>query len=154
MSLEVYRDPSDRDLKDPRLLRLRRYWLGLRDDGRLPSRDDVDPADLVPVLPLMFLIDVLAPGGYRYRLVGTEVVAGMGYDMTGQLVSRAYAGPDWNEVRKDYEFVIEDRRPCLTVNDVVLKPARLRKVYRRLLLPLASDGRNVDVLMGAVVFVL
>lgn len=153
MSLEVYRDPSERDLGDPRLVRLRRYWLGLNRDGRLPSRDDVDPSELVPVLPVMFLIDVLAPGGYRYRLVGTEVVAGMGYDMTGQQVSRAYAGPDWNEIRKDYEYVIERREPCLTVNDVTLRPAGLRRVYRRLLLPLASDGRNVDVLMGAVVFV-
>lgn len=153
MSLEVYRDPSDRDLNDPRLVRLRAYWDGLKRGGRLPSRDDIDPSDLVPVLPVMFLIDVLAPGGYRYRLVGTEVVAGMGYDMTGQLVSRAYAGPDWNEIRKDYEFVVENRRPCLTINDVTLRPVNLRKVYRRLLLPLAADGETVDILMGAVVFV-
>jgi len=151
MSLEVHHDPSEEALGDLRLVLLWQYWLGLCDGGSVPSRGYVSPTEIGPVLSWTFLIDVTPQEGYRYRLVGTGIVREMGYDMTGQLVSRAYAGPDWDQVQQDYQWVIENRKPCLTHNSVVIPVSRQNYSYRRLLLPLANDGQHVDMLIGAAI---
>jgi hypothetical protein len=96
----------------------------------------------------MFLTDAPDDGDYRYRLVGTGLVRAMGYDMTGQRVASAYAGPDWDALRQDYVYVAGQGRPCLTINDVTLRMTELRYAYARLLMPLASDGRRVDMILG------
>lgn len=151
MSLEVFQDPSVSAFNDVRLAGLLRYWQELRDGARLPSRTDVEPQELGTVLPWTFLIDVTPLDGFRYRLVGTAIVQEMGYDMTGQLVARAYAGPDWDQIRRDYDWVIRERRPCLTRNRVMLPANGSEYCYSRLLLPLATDGENVDILLGAAI---
>lgn len=151
MSLEVFHDPSDDTLRDLRLARLLSYWRSLAQADRIPARADIDPTRLGNVLPWVFLIDTSDPGGFRYRLVGTAIVREMGYDMTGQLVSQAYAGPDWAQVSEDYDWVIANRRPCLTRNRVTLAATTQVYSYDRLLLPLATDGYVVDMLVGAAI---
>ncbi|WP_417515056.1 PAS domain-containing protein [Minwuia sp.] len=151
MSLEVFHHPSEAELGDARMVALWSYWRGLCDGHALPSRMMIEPEELKPVLPWVFLIDVHGEGGFRYRLVGTAIVEEMGYDMTGQLVSNAYAGRDWDDVLKDYRYVIDRKRPCLTVNSVLLEPSGQRYSYSRLLLPLAADGTSVDMLLGAAI---
>lgn len=151
MSLEVFQDPGVSAFNDVRLAGLLRYWRDLRTETRLPSRTDVEPQHLGAVLPWTFLIDVTPTDGFRYRLVGTAIVQEMGYDMTGQLVSRAYAGPDWDQIRRDYDWVIRERKPCLTRNRVMLPANGTEYCYSRLLLPLATDGEAVDILLGAAI---
>lgn len=154
MTLQVYHDPTDEDLGNPLLVRLIRYWRECGGEDKLPGRVDIQPGDLVPVLSHMMLIDVAADGEprYSYRLIGTALVDRIGFDATKQPVETTYEGADWIELRKDYDFVVRERRPCLTLNDMVIAPEHRRVRYRRLLLPLASDGSNVDMLMGAIVF--
>lgn len=151
MSLQVFHDPSEQQLGDLKLTRLWQYWRELSGHSGLPSRAQLNPSEITPVLPWTFLIDVAGQGGFRYRLVGTRIVADMGYDMTGQLVSRAYAGPDWADVERDYRWVIRNRRPCLTRNSIVLPSTGAPYSYSRLLLPLSADGTTVDLLLGAAV---
>lgn len=151
MSLQVFHDPPEEKLSDLRLLRLWQYWNELNAPGRIPSRAQLDPTQITPVLPWTFLIDTTVPDEFRYRLVGTRIVAEMGYDMTGQLVSRAYAGPDWTDVVRDYRWVVRQRRPCLTRNSIILPATGMSYAYSRLLLPLSGDGRDVDMLLGAAI---
>lgn len=138
-------------LGDFRLVRLWQYWNELGASGTPPSRAMLDPTKITPVLPWTFLIDAVDTHALRYRLVGTRIVADMGYDMTGQLVSRAYAGPDWADVERDYLWVIQHKKPCLTRNSVVLPSTGLTYAYSRLLVPLSSDGKQVDMLLGAAI---
>jgi len=151
MALQVFHDPAVTDIAEPRLRELWLYWRGLCDTGRLPSRDDVDPQRIMSVLPWTMLIDVTDRDHYFYRLVGTQIVRNVGYDMTGQQISRAYAGPDWGEVRKDYDYVVRTQRPCLTLNRLQLTPDVPAQSYQRLLCPLSSDGAQVDILIGAAI---
>lgn len=154
MTLQVYHDPTDEDLGNPLLVRLIRYWRERGAGSRLPGRADINPGDLVPVLSHMMLIDVVSNGEprYNYRLIGTALVDRIGFDATRRPVEATYEGSDWRELRKDYDFVVHERRPCLTLNDMVIAPEHRRVRYRRLLLPLAADGATVDMLMGAIVF--
>lgn len=153
METQVFRDPDDKVIGSAVLLQLLRYWRGLLRDGRLPARSDLAPSDMIPLLPWLMLIDILGSGQYRYRLVGTGIVEHVGFDATGMDVEKAYRGGNWPEIAKDYTYVVTQRRPCLTITSVFLKrddPVPL--TYRRLLLPLARDGTNPDMLVGAIQF--
>ena len=64
------------------------YWHGLRAGAALPRRDAVDPAMMRALLPYTFLVDVLAADGdFRYRLIGTDIVAHTPRDNTGLRLS-------------------------------------------------------------------
>jgi hypothetical protein len=63
----------------------------LAEEGRgraLPSRSDIDPIEIPRLLPHIMLVDVMGPGLYRYRLVGTEIATAMGVNARGVLLSR------------------------------------------------------------------
>lgn len=64
------------------------YWRRLEFDGRLPDRAAIDPADMRALLPYTFMVDVLAGGDeFRYRLIGTNIVAHTPRDNTGMRLS-------------------------------------------------------------------
>src|SRR5215510_11684234 len=49
------------------------YWRGKAKDGRLPAREDIDPAEIVPLLPDLVLLNVeWEPFRCRVRLRGTR----------------------------------------------------------------------------------
>src|SRR5512134_2272816 len=57
----------------PDIVVFHRYWDSKRRGRRMPSRADIDPAEIVPLLPGITLIDVVADArGFVYRLVGTR----------------------------------------------------------------------------------
>lgn len=60
------------------------YWSSKRRGPLLPSREDIEPAEITGLLPHVGLIDV-APNlkGFRYRLIGTHMVDMFGRDFTG-----------------------------------------------------------------------
>jgi hypothetical protein len=59
-------------IADQRLRAVFAYWRGRCPGRSMPSRADVDPAELKPYLPNIALIDVESdPPRYRYRLAGT-----------------------------------------------------------------------------------
>src|SRR5260370_3430710 len=58
----------------PDLQLVRAYWTARRQERFAPQRADIDPADLIDVLPRIMLADVLAePLDFRYRLSGTRI---------------------------------------------------------------------------------
>src|SRR5476651_1316708 len=63
---------------------LYRYWLTKHADGRPPSRAEIDPMIDLPHLASSLLMIDLHPEGFKYRLVGSEVVSRFGLDHTGK----------------------------------------------------------------------
>ncbi|HLT76481.1 MAG TPA: PAS domain-containing protein [Ferrovibrio sp.] len=141
----------------PRIRRFWDYWNARRGGRAMPSRRDIDPTEIPDLLPYIVLTDVLAePPFLRYRLVGTKQVAVRGRDPTGQPVRGNYIGHHLgdteDEVLLNYRIVIEgriavyDANPILGPQDagssLLQRPVRERGT---LLLPLSSDGENVDV---------
>ncbi len=153
MESQVYRDPDEKVMGSAILLRLLRYWRRLAENGRLPARADIAPSDMIPLLPWLVLVDVIRPGSYRYRLVGTGIVEQVGFDATGMDVEEAYQGADWSLLANDYLYVLQQKKPCLTVTSTQFDPEEpVPLSYRRLLLPLSRDGENVDMFLGAIQF--
>lgn len=122
---------------------LHRWWLD-RCAGDVPDRADLDPADLKPLLPNLFLIEVEpAPFRIRYRLAGTRVTEVTGYDITGHYLDNllpADASEPWVE---HYRTAYRTRRPLF---GAVNAPARGGGyfTYEFGLFPLRKGGTAVE----------
>ena len=123
------------------------YWASLRAEGRLPGRADIDPNPLKRHLPTVSLIDVRSdPLSFRVRLAGTALYGLHGRETTGLTVDEVYGpgeGPYW---RSELEKVAEGGRPGFGVRSLARETGALSVLWLRL--PLASDGRRVDMILG------
>lgn len=130
------------------------YWLSKRTAGRLPGREDVDPMEVPLILPWMGLVDVDRLGEnfrFRYRLIGTGLVARLGRDSTGKWFDEIY-DPELRERHAgDYVDVVRTAAPKLSRVQVPIEERSFLS-YERLTLPLAADGTNVDMLLVVVAF--
>lgn len=136
----------------PKIRTLVDYWHARCCDGRLPNRAAINPADLKPLLPTMFLIDCPTRDDrdWVYRLIGTEIVEREGYDKTGKAVSKYFTGAAWPAIRAEYIMCMDQHRPVYRADTALDRLARLSFDFERIFLPLASDGENVDMIVGIV----
>jgi hypothetical protein len=99
-----------------RLVRLLHdWWMARRRPEGMPYRSDVDPAELKPVLPNLFIAEAEHdPFRIRYRLVGTRAVAITGYDITGRYLDELL-NPDETDAPwlRFYRRVYDTRMPLL-----------------------------------------
>ena len=139
------------------------YWLEKKralsaDDstepGLLPARTDFDPLIEVPRLaPRMMLMDVLQdPLDFRYRLVGSALRRHMAQDWTGKRLSEIPFQRVGSTVWDNNVIVIRERRPILA-RPPYIGPHKDFLYVESVILPLASDGRQVDLLMFFVDFI-
>lgn len=135
-----------------RLARLFAYWQGKRHGDRLPSRGDIRPEEMKPFLPIVYLVDVLGDDQFRYRLLGTEIVDYARRNMTGHILSPATHGPTFEQMRAVYRsacegkaLVFRRRARALDRDDALVR-------VDGIVLPLSSDGRSVDMLLGGMGF--
>jgi len=120
----------------PDLRRVHAYW-GDRCQARFaPRRADIDPADLVAVLPRVMLADVLTePLDFRYRLSGTAITDVHSLNLTAKsprdLMPTAYGAL----IHDHYCQAVSRREPLLHL--IVLDTIERSRSYARLLLPLS-----------------
>ncbi|HKT18242.1 MAG TPA: PAS domain-containing protein [Stellaceae bacterium] len=134
---------------DPRLNALYAYWDKERGGRPLPSRTDIDPADLRFILGHLVLVDVLRdPLRFRIRLQGTELEWWMGGNLTGQCTDRLRTPGLVAVARKCLTATVESRAPFHQVGEEII--GDLPRRYEALLLPLASDGINVNMVLAGV----
>lgn len=145
------------------LLKVFEYWHSKLAGRRLPSRSDILPGELLELLPFLFLADVrtLTPMGceINLRLAGTHIERALGVNLTGCPVGgiakhwRDFAiGRDlFDAVNQHCAIAVTHQFLGTEIQDKhqPLGQAFLR--YHRLVLPLSSDGRKVDRILGALV---
>jgi hypothetical protein len=129
------------------------YWQRKRDARPMPARADIDPAEILRILPQVFLLDVrLAPLDFRYRLVGTKMDEHMLGSYTGMWMSEiAHQKPPsriWASCRR----VVEERTPLSSDIPYVGKNKEFLTT-EDLIMPLSDDGRTVNMLFVTVGFV-
>jgi hypothetical protein len=136
-------------LQDPRLIRLHDYWASkIGSDGTLPCREDLDPRGMgAAVLPWVILLDVVeTPKGrycrrYRYRVVGTEVVARFGFDPTGKHVDDLGDTEMIRLVHRYMDEAVTSRQASVTQTPF-MGPDREFLTTERLILPLRDKDRD------------
>ena len=143
--VEVLAEPSSAQISE-----LAAYWHAKRGNRFAPRRADIDPAEIREHMPRLFMIDVLPGGDYRYRLVGTELVARTGRDPTGMLLSQLQAErPDVRDVRKQrYDEVVASRRPIYTRGEVYWLGEDEYRCFECGHFPLSDDGKNANIILA------
>ena len=124
------------------------YWAGLRRRGALPARHDLDPGRIKRLLPTVSLTQVMRePLDYRLRLAGTGLWGVYGGEITGKRLTDVYNTPAADYWRDELDQVVADRRPRAGHHSMAWRgAAHMTLLWLRL--PLASNGKDVDVILG------
>ena len=131
----------------PSIREVHEYWHRKAGQRRMPSRGDIDPAELKRYLPRITLVDVVPDARHLvYRLTGTREVEQRGTDPTGKPVKDAYFGPSSDEVMRRYDYVIQHRAPYYFRGgfDMGEKFVDREEI---LFLPLSENGDDVNMIM-------
>ena len=140
-------------LQSSRLRSLQGYWDGKRAGRRMPARRDIDPGEIPELLPYVMLIEVLRdPLDFRYRLIGTEVVAISHADYTGRRFSELQGKGPGSVVWLSCETVLESGEPASVLPPYV-GPDRHVHCTENLLLPLSDDDRTVAMIFKGIDYV-
>ena len=130
------------------------YWRSLAPDETIPARSAFEPLDIPALLPLVTLTEVHRQDTgirFRYRLVGTAVVQGVGRDVTGKWYEDIYPDVAYEEFYSHCAEVVTTGEPNFSIIDYKL-PGREFVRYSRLSLPLAEDGSTVDRILSMLDF--
>jgi hypothetical protein len=140
----------------PKIRAVHEYWHSIHPgDGRLPGRAALDPLAIAPILPHVMLIDVDGrPPRFRYRLIGTRMVDALGGDFTGQWLDEAHLKPGSPAPQfPSYIAVAVTGQPEWRRGPPHFASYIDRcKELERLFLPLAADGRTVDMILTTTLF--
>ena len=141
-------------ITDQRLEQALEYWRCQSGERAMPRRADIDPTEIPRLLPDIMLVEVLADGRYRYRLIGTENAREHGTNATGRYLDEVLPGPEYRaHVLRLYDECVGSGRPlyseCLFMSALHHGPERHTKV---LFLPLADDGVSVNIVLVVQVF--
>jgi hypothetical protein len=134
------------------LRKLLAYWSGKKGDRPVPIRADIDPSEITVLLPHVLLVDIeRSPLRFRYRLTGTEFARGYGIELTGRYLDELDLNEHQHEITQDYAHAADTGEPSCSTLEYTRKDGRHIR-YERLILPLSSDGKSIDILIGGCVF--
>ncbi len=136
----------------PKVRALTDYWLSIHPRHGLPGRQHFDPSHIPSLLANLYLVDVAGPDGvFTFRLMGTALVELFGRDYTGRPFESAYdSGRNSNSYR-DIVEIVADRQPRWRRAPAYFTKNRDHLILERAVLPLARDGRTVDIFLGMIV---
>ena len=133
------------DLPNNVLRDIYRYWLDIKGKRRMPSSGDINPDDIVRLLPYISYIDVeKSPRRYKMRQIGAQTIKAMTIDVTGKYLDEFPFVE--GTLKKNYDWLVEKRRPYLNFDKLKWSSKSFLE-YFALGLPLSSDDKNVDMLM-------
>lgn len=147
------------DAPHPYIVEFLAHWQSLAPKlGLLPGRRHFDPLAVPHLLPNIWLLDVErgeAPGPawrYRVRLVGGAVVA-VGFPARpGEYFDVPRISTDIVAIRQQLDAVVDTHQPDWRRGKPVIDHTTYVDALERIILPLAADGRRVDMLLALTVF--
>jgi hypothetical protein len=126
----------------PDILIMLAYWEDKKRGRHMPSRDDIDPTDLIRFLPYITLVDVVDDARrFVYRLVGTGEVEVRGFDPTGKSVADGFFAASPEAAVANYQKVCDSRAPFYEQDAFQTVDRYVNEA--NLFLPLSEDGESV-----------
>lgn len=111
------------------------YWDGLRIAGSIPRRSNIDPLDIVRVLPFVGLAE-RRHDGYFWRLIGTAIVDHFGKDHTGEPYGAHFGPPTFVAATKAALDEALEREVPFFDEFVYRSPTGISHAVSRLVCPL------------------
>lgn len=122
------------------------YWLKIKGNKELPSRGDINPADITAVLPHITLVRVEEDGRYKLTLVGSENAKLAEENVTGKYLDEI---PLLHQYAKErYDWVVENKKPYIYQGDLKWSEKEYLD-YSIIGLPLSNDNEKVNGIMFA-----
>ena len=129
------------------------YWESKLMPGRLPGRQHIDPTELQPRhLSQVLLLEVVAGATpkarrrYRFRVAGTAFASIVGRDATGLFYDEVSEPERVLPVIRALDLIVERKAPVFLSGRLSI-PSQDFVWVKRLGLPLAHDGENVDMIL-------
>lgn len=149
---------DDLRFRDDRPAALLDWWRKRRAAlGHLPGRQHFNPVSVKPLLPWIFMADVEGAGDpagrlrFRWRLLGSELTMMADRNATGRWFDELYPEPVYGEFVRSYVEVVRQHRAVQTGGTMAFaSAARNFFPYEAVKVPLAADGRTVDLILGLV----
>lgn len=139
-------------IRHPKLQQLYDYWDGKRAGRPMPARADLDPLDIRFAIGDVILADVLegTPPQFRIRLHGTNLSERTNFDLTGKMLD-AMPVPEFRDLStRSFRKVVRTKAPLHALSERLLD-GRMQR-YEAIVLPLSSNGENVDRLMVGMIY--
>jgi hypothetical protein len=148
----LFTDVEFIDKPDVRLIDdLITYWDRKR-AGRIgPRRADIDPSEIVVHLPHIFMLDMLDGGqDFRYRLVGTRIVEGLGRDNTGKRLSEVYRDRPQAlaQLKAVFRLPVDRKVPIFARGHIFWLPEAQYRRFTGASMPLSDDGATVNIVLA------
>jgi len=126
------------------------YWLKIKGDRLMPSRVDMNPADIPYLLSSIWMADVIAGDRIRLkvRLFGTDLVRAFSLDGTSQLLDQiSFTG----DIIKRLTDLVRTRKGYYCKCKFPVESEDYR-YYSTLSLPMSSDNYTVDIIISLLDF--
>ncbi|MGB0907826.1 MAG: PAS domain-containing protein [Maricaulaceae bacterium] len=126
------------------------YWRSRCKGGAFPSRYDIEPEHIVRHLPTVSLLEVKGTCDlprFRYRLAGTGFWPLYEDEIQGRYIDELPIGDRreyWNRVLSD--MLTKRRASAGVTRSGTPTGGHLAQFWIRM--PLSSDGRNIDMILG------
>ncbi len=138
------------DISNDILRDIYQYWIVMKGDSSMPSRADLNPCDIVSLLPYVSLIDVEhQTQRYRMRLVGTEIVRAFDKDITGKYLDELPKMEHYLKAR--YEWIVREKQPYF-ITDELHWSSKSFLNFCSVGMPLSNDGRDVHMILFGTYF--
>jgi hypothetical protein len=131
------------------------YWRSLRPTaGLLPGRQHFDPLRVAGLLPHLWLVDVVAHDPRRYcaRLVGGGLVEAGAPFRRGNFFTDVMTPEETASAIQVFDAIVAEKHVNWRRGPSVLRHMKHIHSLERVMMPLASDGRNVDLVLCMTLF--
>lgn len=136
---------------DSRTHEIYAYWRSICGSKRYPSRADFDPIDIPYLMPFVSLADVHENlPRFVYRLAGTKLVELLKKEITGHPVGYGVKAEELDSVLRRYA-IVADTGAIVFQRDKTQEQSNDYTGVERLMLPFATDGAHVDMIMTIVI---
>jgi hypothetical protein len=124
------------------------YWTRQRGERPVPLRSTIEPADIAPILPDVFILEHSRLDDPRFRLAGTRFCAQFGRELKGTTFDTLFAPDQRTRIARVTENVMAHAAPA--VLRIALVDGGLETTEAEIvLLPLATKGKAADRIIGA-----
>lgn len=134
-------DFSKEDFTSPHQVTFYEYWQKLKGERSMPARADIDPADIVHVLPYIVLLERI-DDDYIVRLIGTKCADVFG-EATGLKITSSKSG---NEAVARFNWIVENKKPYFNIKPLDGFDKNHVKASA-IVMPLSSNDNDVDMII-------
>lgn len=139
-------EPSDsffrQSLPHARFTGLLDYWCSKR-ESQVPHKSDIDPVEIPGQLPFIQIHARQQDGRYLCRLSGTAMVEALNMETTGRYLDEILPTRHVKTRSRILDRSLQSGMPIFYTGRLAL-PGREFLPFRRLVLPLSSNGNSAD----------